>query len=86
MSETKSKDSYQKQNLIVIGQHYVLKTCIYRGKKHNWYLGNPFIFISLYSQPSTKHSQVITSSSDWQFHLPDRQTQTSTVYKRKKNF
>ncbi|CAD8107703.1 unnamed protein product [Paramecium primaurelia] len=86
MSETKSKDSYQKQNLIVVGQHYVLKTCIYRGKKHNWYLGNPYIFILLYLQPLIKFNQVTTSLSDWQFHLPDRQTQTLTVYKRKKNY
>ncbi|CAK78447.1 unnamed protein product (macronuclear) [Paramecium tetraurelia] len=65
MSETKSKDSYQKQNLIIIGQHYVLKTCIYRGKKHNWYLainqaqpGNYFIVrLFIYLIGKHKHRQ-----------------------------
>ncbi|CAD8100222.1 unnamed protein product [Paramecium sonneborni] len=86
MSETKSKDSYQKQNLIIIGQTFVLKTCIYRGKKHNWYLGKSYIIISLFLQQSIKHNQVTISLSDWQFHLLDRLTQTLTVYKRKKNY
>ncbi|CAD8088487.1 unnamed protein product [Paramecium primaurelia] len=38
MSETKSKESQQKQNLIIIGGQYALKSCIYRGGTHNLYL------------------------------------------------
>ncbi|CAD8078538.1 unnamed protein product [Paramecium primaurelia] len=38
MSETKSKESQQKQNLIMIGGQYALKSCIYRGRIHNLYL------------------------------------------------
>ncbi|CAD8171500.1 unnamed protein product [Paramecium octaurelia] len=65
MSETKSKESQQKQNLIMIGGQYALKSCIYRGRVHNLYLainkqqpGNYFIvrlFIYLIGQH--KHRQ-----------------------------
>ncbi|CAK88972.1 unnamed protein product (macronuclear) [Paramecium tetraurelia] len=48
MSETKSKESQQQQNLIIIGGQYALKSCIYRGGTHNLYLAvnkqNPGIY------------------------------------------
>ncbi|CAD8171496.1 unnamed protein product [Paramecium octaurelia] len=64
MSETKSKESQQKQNLIMIGGQYALKSCIYRGRVHNldkqiatWKLLHSAISNFIYLIGQHKHRQ-----------------------------